>query len=141
MSTAEEWRTVHSHPAIEVSSIGRVRAMPRLGKMPHGGNRIYASDGTFGQWDGKRYLYVLHRRTYKVARLVCEAFNGLPEQGQVCMHIDEDSRNNRPENLRWGTQKENLNAPGFRAYCRSRTGDRSPTRVGKRRFEERALAS
>jgi hypothetical protein len=42
------------------------------------------------------------------------------------MHLDEDSRNNKPENLAWGTQKENLNAPGFVDYCRSRVGDANP---------------
>lgn len=71
-------------------------------------------------------------KTYKVHRLVCEAFNGPPPfQGAVCMHLDEDYRNNRPDNLAWGTQKENLNAPGFIAYCRSRTGENSPTAKGR----------
>ena len=49
------------------------------------------------------------------------------------MHLDENARNNKPENLRWGTQKENLNAPGFIAYCKSRTGDNNPYRKGKAR--------
>jgi hypothetical protein len=30
------------------------------------------------------------------------------------MHVDEDSRNNKPTNLKWGTQKQNLNFPGFK---------------------------
>lgn len=54
--------------------------------------------------------------------MVCEAFHGVqphPYPQSVCMHLDENSRNNRPENLAWGSQKENLNAPGFVAYCRS----------------------
>jgi hypothetical protein len=93
---------------------------------------VCASDGSLGSWDGSRYLYVLHRRTYKVARLVCEAFNGPSLPGQVCMHLDENARNNRPENLRWGTQRENLNAPGFLAYCRSRVGEKSPVVIGKK---------
>ncbi|MFO0454067.1 MAG: HNH endonuclease signature motif containing protein [Pseudomonadota bacterium] len=103
-------------PVIEVSSQGRVRACARVAPMPYGGTRIYGGVGSFGQWDGSRYLYVLRRRTYKVARLVCEAFSGPPQPGQVCMHLDEDARNNRPENLRWGTQRENLNAPKYLAY-------------------------
>ena len=47
------------------------------------------------------------------------------------LHKDENSRNNRPENLMWGTQKENLNAPGFLKYCRGRTGDNNPYVKGK----------
>lgn len=36
------------------------------------------------------------------------------------MHLDEDNGNNRPGNLAWGTQQQNLNAPGFKQYCRER---------------------
>ena len=91
------------------------------------GARPYGGAPTLGQWDGKRFIYQFRGRTYKVARLICEAFNGSPtENKSVCMHVDENSRNNRPENLAWGTQKENLNAPGFLDYCRGRTGDNSP---------------
>ena len=101
--------------------------------MPNGGFRTYGGDPTFGQWDGKRFLYVVNRKsTYKVARLVCSAFNGIPKKGLVCMHLDEDSSNNKPENLKWGTQKENLNAPGFIAYCKSRTGENNPRVKGQK---------
>lgn len=91
--------------------------------------REYGGVPTVGQWDGTRYIYPRRgKRTLKVARLVCEAFHGAPQQSDsVCMHRDENSRNNRPENLAWGTQKENLNAPGFLQYCRGRTGENSPT--------------
>ena len=53
------------------------------------------------------------------------------------MHLNEDSSDNRPENLMWGTQKENLNAPGFIAYCKGRTGENSSYTKGKRKREER----
>lgn len=80
----------------------------------------------FGQWDGKRFIYRLRGKTYKVARIVCEAFHGpAPEDLPICIHIDENARNNAPTNLRWGTQKENLNCPGFIAYCKGRTGANS----------------
>jgi hypothetical protein len=129
----EEWKVVPSLPNVEVSSFGRVRAAKKTSRMPNGGVRVYENAGSFGQWDGTRYLYVLHGKTHKVARLICEAFNGPPQKGQVCMHLDENSRNNRPENLKWGTQKENLNAPGFLAYCRSRIGDKHPKVIGDNR--------
>jgi HNH endonuclease len=48
------------------------------------------------------------------------------------MHLDENAANNRASNLQWGTQKENLNADGFTAYCRSRTGDNNPLIKGRR---------
>lgn len=112
--------------------------VPREAPVPNGGVRQYGGEPTVGQWDGKRFIYVLAGRTYKVHRLVCEAFHGAPptlspgEPGRiVCMHGDENAANNRPDNLSWGTQKQNLNAPGFIAYCRGRTGDLSPYRKGR----------
>jgi hypothetical protein len=42
------------------------------------------------------------------------------------MHVNENSADNRATNLAWGTQKENLNAPGFIEYCEARTGEHSP---------------
>jgi hypothetical protein len=50
----------------------------------------------------------------------------------VCMHLDENSRNNKPENLAWGTQKENLNAPGFIDYCKSK---QKPNLNGKMEYQ------
>ncbi len=68
----------------------------------------------------------------KIHRLVCEAFHGpAPFDRAVVIHLDENALNNKPENLRWGTQKENLNMPGFIAYCKSRTGEKSPVLKSK----------
>jgi len=67
----------------------------------------------------------------KVHRLVCEAFHGPPPFDRaVVIHLDENALNNKPENLKWGTQKENLNMPGYIAYCKSRTGENSPGAKG-----------
>lgn len=68
----------------------------------------------------------------KIHRLVCEAFHGVPPFPKaVVIHLDEDATNNKPENLRWGTQKENLNMPGFIAYCKTRTKENSPATKGR----------
>lgn len=129
----ESWAPIPSQPDLLASSLGRIMVDPRIAQMPNGGERVYGGAPTFGQWDGKRFIYPRRgHKTLKVHRLVCEAFNGQRTEGQVCMHLDEDSRNNKPENLAWGTQKENLNAPGFIAYCKSRTGDNSPYIKGRR---------
>lgn len=72
----------------------------------------------------------------KIHRLVCEAFHGPPPfPNAVVIHFNENALDNRPENLRWGTQKENLNMPGFIAYCKSRTGENNPYVKGKKRKE------
>lgn len=95
--------------------------------MPHGGVKTNTMTATYGVPNvskkgalHRRWQVTFRRKVYKVARLVCLAFHGLPPPGRpFTLHDDENSANNRPGNLSWGTQKENLNAPGFRAYCRS----------------------
>lgn len=128
MAAPELWRLVPSVPGLLASSRGRLMVAPYLATLPNGGQRQYGGYARKGCWDGERFIYVLKGKTYKVARVVCEAFNGPPPFERAgCMHLDENSGNNTPTNLQWGTQKENLNAPGFIAYCHSRTGENSPT--------------
>ncbi len=68
----------------------------------------------------------------KVHRLVCLAFHGpKPFPEAVVIHIDEDAHNNRADNLRWGTQKENLNMPKIKAWHKSRTGENNPFVKGR----------
>ena len=126
----ESWVEVPSYPGILASSLGRIMVDPYQAPTPRGeGTVVYGGKPTKGQWDGSRYIYARRGyKTMKVHRLVCEAFNGPPKEKQVCMHLNEDATDNRPENLAWGTQKQNLNAPGFIAYCKSRTGANSPSR-------------
>jgi hypothetical protein len=131
----EIWRDVPSVPGILASSEGRVMCAPHRKPMPYGGERSYGGEPTFGIWnktDG-RFIIVSRGTTYKIHRLVAEAFHGpAPFEGAVAMHIDENAANNRPSNLRWGTQKQNLNAEGFLEYCRGRTGENSPVIKGRR---------
>jgi hypothetical protein len=125
----EIWRDVPSVPGILASSEGRVMHTPYRGPMPNGGERPYGGQPTFGVWNKQdgRFIILVCGHTYKVHRLVAEAFHGSPPfDGAVVMHVDENAANNRPSNLRWGTQKENLNADGFLSYCRSRVGENSP---------------
>lgn len=132
MTTKEIWRSVPSVQGALASSHGRVMLAPFVSENPLTGHKQYGGVPTFGQWDGKRFIWRCNGRTHKVARLVCEAFNGpQPEDKPVCMHLDENSRNNAPANLAWGTQKENLNAPGFIEYCQGRTGENNPHVKGR----------
>lgn len=136
----EEWRESPRHPDILVSSLGRIKLPEREAPMPHGGVRSYRTKPTYGtrtkssRTAKHSYMNVSNRfyGNLKVHQLVCEAFHGpRPFLTAVVIHIDENGTNNEKSNLKWGTQKENLNAPGFIKYCKSRTGENSP--VHKRR--------
>lgn len=125
---AEVWKPVPSLPGVMASDDGRILLPPRYAPLPNGGYRLYTPEPVSGVVTRAsraaahtyRGIYARYYGNIKVHRAVCEAFHGPPSfEGAVVIHRDENAHNNRPENLKWGTQKENLNAPGFLAYCRS----------------------
>lgn len=133
----EEWREVPSVREVEASSLGRIRRKPHFTK-----GRWYISAPTYGverraSKNAKhRYMGYYYKGigNLKVHRLVAEAFLGpRPSEQAVVIHLNEDSKDNMITNLKWGTQKENLNAPGFIEYCRSRTGENNPRVKGRRK--------
>jgi hypothetical protein len=131
----EIWRDIPSLPEYEASSLGRVRRRIYQAKMPNGGIRWYGGVPHYGQSheSDPRPNFVFRGKTYRISVLICEAFHGLkPFPKAVAMHIDDNETNNSEDNLKWGTQKENLNTPKFLAYCAGRTGDDSPGRKGRR---------
>lgn len=117
---------------------GRIKFPETTAVMPNGGVRTYQTKWVLGtetrasRTARHKYYGVVYRgRNYKVHRLICEAFHGPAPDGMgVVIHINEDALDNRPENIKWGTQRENLNADGFIDYCRSRTGENSPVAKG-----------
>ena len=131
MKTKELWRGIPSVSGLLASSEGRIMVSPYFAAGKNGCMRQYGGQPNEGQWDGQRYIYRIRGKTYRVARLVCEAFHGPPKPDQVCMHLDENSRNNSVSNLKWGTQKENMNAPGYIAYCKNRIGENSSVFKGR----------
>lgn len=137
----EIWLPVPSKPGLMASSWGRVCLPPSTAPMYNGGYRSYVPKPTYGSVTRAKktakHLYMGFQNkklgNMKVHRLVCEAFHGPPPfEKAVVIHLDENSMNNRQENLKWGTQKENLNMPKFLEYCRSRTGENSPISKWKR---------
>jgi hypothetical protein len=47
------------------------------------------------------------KKTLQVSTLVLDAFQGPRKEGQECRHLNGDSHDDRLENLKWGTPKEN----------------------------------
>jgi len=131
----EVWKPIPSKPGMMASSFGRVKLPAGKASAPNGGLISYEPKPTFGvktkASKTARHIYMsLYNRklgNMKIHRLVCEAFHGpQPFPKAVVIHLDENATNNRPENLKWGTQKENLNMPKFVEYCKSRVGEDSP---------------
>lgn len=122
MSEEEIWKPVVGWEGLyEVSSFGRV-FNPRTQRYLkpwvdyYGYHRITAS-GPGGR-----------RKHLKTCRMVLQAFKGLApdEATDNALHWDGDKSNNRLENLRWGTSKDNaqdavrqgLNARSRRTHCK-----------------------
>ncbi|MDE0590433.1 HNH endonuclease signature motif containing protein [Halocynthiibacter sp. C4] len=119
----EVWKPVPSEYGVLASSEGRILLPPSYAPMSNGGFRAYFPKPRYGQISREHrtakhtYRIIMVRREgenarqspRKVHQLVCEAFHGVkPFNDAVVIHIDENAHNNRPENLLWGTQKENL---------------------------------
>jgi HNH endonuclease len=142
----EDWRIVPSVPDISASSFGRILVAPSYRAMPNGGMRKYSPKPSFGYEEksatgrpeiSKRRIIRVGRlkKTFKIAQLVCEAFHGpRPFPKAVTIHLDEDPSNNVPGNLKWGTQKENLNMPKYKEWQTTiRVGANAPTAIAKAR--------
>ncbi len=135
-----ELREVPSIEGALVNELGQFKLPNPTSTMPNGAPRVQETKWRYGEERSSRkgaahrYMATTYRRkNYKVHTLVCEAFHGpKPTPDSVVIHINEDGTDNRPENLKWGTQKENLNMPKFIEYCKSRTGEDNPYLKGLR---------
>ena len=133
-------KQIPSIPGALANNLGQIKLPEVTAIMPYGGTRNYNTKWIYGYVrsakKGAKHTYMgtnYRGKVYKIHRLVCEAFHGpAPEGRPIVLHLDEDAMNNAPSNLRWGTQKENLNMPKFIEYCRGRTGENSPSIKGRK---------
>lgn len=102
----EIWKPIPSLPGYEASSCGRIRRAvvlsnnhpPRVMKCTTFNSGYICFQTRLGD---KRYTAAVHR-------LVCEAFHGpAPFPRAEVRHLDGSRDNNSPENLQWGSAKEN----------------------------------
>ena len=100
-----EWRNITEKEGYQVSNEGDVVSYINnrhgVGSEPHPLKQQLNKDGrpTVCLGRGKRRL---------VSRLVASAFIPNPDNLPLVRHMDDDPLNNHVENLRWGTQKDNM---------------------------------
>lgn len=96
----------------KVSNIGNVLSINRSVVAPRNSRRIIPNK-LLKKQKIKGYLYVFlcrcgKRKQYGVHQLVASAFIGKKPEGLECCHFNGDRQDNRSENLRYDTRKNNI---------------------------------
>ena len=115
MSNNEKWLTVPvlNYANYEVSNLGRIRNKAR-------GNTLKG----FYDKDGYKIVCLSsgdNQKTFRVHRLVAEAFIPNPENKPQINHKNEVRDDNKVDNLEWSTSKENNNYGNRIAKASSKT--------------------
>lgn len=108
----ESWKVIYDFPNYEISNYGNVRNNTKIIKSvpnKHGYNVVVLCNGT--------------RKSVNVHRLVAAAFIPNPDNKPCVDHIDGDKSNNRADNLRWVTTKENCNNPITKSRLNKKIGE------------------
>lgn len=96
MRNKEKWRLIPGLPKnYQVSNLGRLRKDNKLVKLK-------ANDGGYYSFSCKGF-----KTKRLIHRCVLLAFDRAPNEGEVCRHLNDVKDDNRLENLKWGSHKEN----------------------------------
>lgn len=109
----EEYRKIPGLPYYyEVSNLGNVRTLDHYVK-GRWGHAFFKGKMLKQYTDKKGYksLSLEKSKIYKIHRLVAKAFIQNPYDKPCVDHIDGNRGNNKVDNLRWVTFKENNNNP------------------------------
>ena len=105
----ENWKDIEGYEGLyQVSNIGRVKRLV--------GFKCNVERFLKGSKDKDGYILMYlskdgNAKMHKLHRIVAEAFVPNPDNKPEIDHINTDRTDNRAENLRWVTRKENANNP------------------------------
>ena len=116
--SCEIWKDIPGYRgSYQVSSKGRVRSLPRLVPVYDRIRQVSYMRPCPGKilrqavCDRAGHVSVhlgKHCRGIPVHQLVMLAFHGYPPPGMEAMHLNGNPKDNRPENLKYGTHSENM---------------------------------
>lgn len=95
-----EFQTIKEFPNYQINILGKVWSLNRrknLVQYVDQSGYFYVSLYN----NAKRYKRTIHR-------LLLTTFIREPKEGEVCRHLNGNPKDNRLENLKWGTQSENV---------------------------------
>ena len=123
----EIWKTIEDYPNYMVSNMGRVKRLV--------GFKCNVERFLTGQKDKDGYILLCLSKDgsikrYRVHRLVAEAFVPNPDNKPEIDHINTDRSDNRAENLRWATRKENANNPITRKHHKRVCSEETKRKIG-----------
>lgn len=104
----EIWKAIPGHPGYEASTLGRIRSVDRVATM-NGGTFIRRGVVLKTEPLPSGYFQVSlnNQQSRRVNRIILITFDGAPPEGMQACHNDGNRTNNRLDNLRWDTSKNN----------------------------------
>lgn len=101
----EMWKKINGYEKLyQISNCGQVKSLSRsttrggiLKLNKHKSGHLYIKLCKDGKYE-----------SFQIHRLVLETFIGLCPVGMECRHLDGNPKNNRLNNLKWGTRSENV---------------------------------
>lgn len=124
----EIWKDIEGYENLyQISSMGRIRSFDRWVKRSN--NTLQLTKGKIlkpylGKYERVSLVDIDgHKHTYNIHRLVAKAFIPNPDNKPCIDHINTDRTDNRVDNLRWVTYKENNNNP---ITIKKKSGDNHP---------------